>query len=85
MVMKGYSTFPKAPELESHQNGHLLGSGFTPLQRCRRRILQPQPIRRRKATSKIKLGNKNWKKKLYGYFKRQSKDIVHEMARMGKP
>ena len=48
--MNGYSTFLKTPELEPHHQrvlGHMpdtrWGGGLTPLQRCSRRILQPQP------------------------------------------
>ena len=51
MAMKGYSIFPKAPRLKLH---HVIQfsvlsktlvevGGLTPLQRCSRRILQPQP------------------------------------------
>ena len=52
MAMKGYSTFPKAPKLETHhqmvlwhiQDTHIGGGkSFTFLQRCSWCILQPQP------------------------------------------
>ena len=53
MAMKGCSAFPKAPaSLEPHhqiychtQDTHW--GGLTPLQRCSRCILQPQPTRQR--------------------------------------
>ena len=46
IVMKGYSTFPKAPGLEPHHRVYpwhsLLGRSY-PLQRYSRHILQPSP------------------------------------------
>ena len=49
MAMVGYSTFPKAPGLEPHHQVILCHAQdtprgeLTPLQRCCRRVLQPQP------------------------------------------
>ena len=53
MTMKGYSAFPKALALlepyhqivKCHIQDTCLGGGILPLQRNRRCILQPQPIR----------------------------------------
>ena len=45
MAMKGYYEFPKAPVSDCLVPflGHSLGVGLTPLQRCSRCFLQPQP------------------------------------------
>ena len=51
MAMKGCLVFPKAPASLEHLPsdclescaGHSLWGGLTPLQRCSRYILQPQP------------------------------------------
>ena len=51
MKIKEYNTNPKAPGLEPHHQMHfsfisrtLIERDLTPLQRCSRCILQPQPL-----------------------------------------